>query len=52
MDPIWPLEISPESSTQNINFWMGQQGTIADTHYDAYENFNVQVTPMGLSFTI
>jgi hypothetical protein len=37
------LELDPESPQQNINFWMGQAHTVADTHYDVYENFNVQV---------
>jgi ribosomal protein L16 Arg81 hydroxylase len=26
-----------------MNFWIGQNGTTADTHYDGYENFNVQI---------
>jgi hypothetical protein len=37
------FEVDPRSQQQNINFWMGQQGTIADTHYDAYYNFFIQV---------
>eukprot|EP01114_Cavostelium_apophysatum_P022287 TRINITY_DN8011_c0_g1_i1.p1 TRINITY_DN8011_c0_g1~~TRINITY_DN8011_c0_g1_i1.p1 ORF type:complete len:442 (+),score=113.57 TRINITY_DN8011_c0_g1_i1:191-1516(+) len=37
------LELDPDSPQQNMNFWLGGKGTIADTHYDAYENFNVQI---------
>jgi hypothetical protein len=43
LTPTSPFELDPESPKQNINFWMGQEGTLADTHYDAYENFNIQV---------
>lgn len=37
------LELDPNSEKQNMNFWIGKKGTIADTHYDGYYNFYVQV---------
>jgi hypothetical protein len=52
LDPIWPLELNPESEKQNINVWIGQGKTIADTHYDAYENFNVQVENKSVFFVL
>lgn len=39
------LEKDPTSQKQNMNFWMGKKGTVADTHYDGYYNLYVQVSP-------
>jgi Cupin-like domain len=42
---VQPLSVveDPADPTHNTNFWLGQAGTIAETHYDGYENFMVQV---------
>ena len=37
------LEADPSSEKQNMNFWIGKKGTVADTHYDGYYNLYVQV---------
>jgi hypothetical protein len=44
LHPWKPLEVNTESSVQNMNIWIGQGSTIAELHYDAYENINIQVT--------
>jgi len=43
IQPTEFLEVNPLSEKQNINFWIGMKGTTAHTHYDVFENFNVQV---------
>jgi len=43
IQPTEFLEVNPLSEKQNINFWIGMKGTSAHTHYDVFENFNVQV---------